>query len=26
VALRLYEPRRAVLSGAWRPPPLERAN
>jgi hypothetical protein len=26
VALRLYEPRRAVLSGAWRPPPLERAD
>lgn len=22
VALRLYEPRRSVLSGAWRPPPL----
>jgi hypothetical protein len=26
VALRLYEPRRSVLSGAWRPPPLLRAN
>jgi hypothetical protein len=25
VALRLYEPRRSVLSGAWRPPPLVRA-
>ena len=25
VALRLYEPSRSVLSGAWRPPPLERA-
>jgi hypothetical protein len=25
VALRLYEPRRSVLSGAWRPPPLARA-
>jgi hypothetical protein len=26
VALRLYEPRRAVLSGAWRPPPIKRAD
>jgi hypothetical protein len=24
--MRLYEPRRSVLSGAWRPPPLVRAN
>jgi hypothetical protein len=24
VIMRLYEPRRSVLSGAWRPPPLER--
>ena len=26
VALRLYEPRRTVLSGAWRPPPIKRAD
>jgi hypothetical protein len=25
LALRLYEPRRSALSGAWRPPPLVRA-
>jgi hypothetical protein len=25
VALRLFEPRRSALSGAWRPPPLVRA-